>query len=364
MESVWINGNYHLPEDYINDSGKIDSLPVFEKEILSFIIDWKAGKNIFHLKSSGSTGIPKKISIHRDQMTLSAESTLEFLSISKGGTTLLCLDPSYIAGKMVIVRSIIGNMDLYAIDPKSNPLIEFELENKIDLASFVPYQIIEILEDPYSLNKFRNIKNVLIGGASISLHLERQLRSHENRIFHTFGMTETVSHIALRPLSGLEQSQYFSVIPGIRIDTDVRGCLTVEGEITGGKKLLTNDLVEILGEQDFKWKGRIDQVINTGGIKINLNLLELKVGKILESININNDFFIDHLDDEKLGDKIILILESRYLDIDLDSIKQAFKKQLNKFEIPRKIQLVREFARTETGKINRRLIKEKFQDCD
>lgn len=360
MKSVCINGNYHLLEDYIKGVRRIDNLPVFEKEILSFIIEWKAGKETFHIRSSGSTGSPKKITLHRDQMILSAESTLNFLGIPAGGKSLLCLDPRYIAGKMVIVRSITGNMDLYAIEPKSNPLCDIEPDYLIDLASFVPYQIVEILVDPDTSKKLRKIKNVLIGGAAISPQLERQLGSYENRIFHTFGMTETISHIALRQLSGLEHSQYFRAMPGISIGRDVRGCLTVQGEITGSKKLFTNDLVEIIDEEEFVWKGRIDQVINSGGIKVNINLLEIKVREILTSINIHSDFFIDHIEDEKLGDKIVLILESGNVNIDLDSIKEAFRKHLGKFEIPRKIHIVQKFARTDTGKINRRLIMEQI----
>ena len=361
MESVWINGHSHLLGDYLKDPGTIDSLPVFEKEILSFIIEWKGGRDSFQLNSSGSTGTPKKIILHRDRMILSAQSTLDFLGIAAGGKALLCLDPRYIAGKMVIVRSLIGHLDLYAIDPRSNPLNEFEPEYTIDLASFVPYQITEILEDSDSLKKFRNIKNVLIGGAGISPRLESKLRAFKNDIYHTFGMTETVSHIALRPLSGMRKSRYFRVFPGIIIGKDEKGCLIVEGKITGGEKLITNDLVEIVSKKEFEWKGRIDQVINTGGIKININLLEIRIRKILESIKIHNEFFIDHISDEKLGDKIVLILESGSIDIDPDIIKETLKKHLDRFEIPRQIQVIREFARTDTGKINRKLIMGQIQ---
>jgi O-succinylbenzoic acid--CoA ligase len=356
VESVWINGHYHQLGDYLKDPCIIDSLPVFEKEIISFIIDWKAGRDRFLFNSSGSTGTPKKIALHRDRMIISAESTMDFLEIPAGGKALLCLDPRYIAGKMVILRSLIGHLDLYAIDPKSNPLKEFEPEYTIDLASFVPYQIAEIFEDSDSLKKFRNIKNVLIGGAGISPRLERKLGTLKNDIYHTFGMTETVSHIALRPLSGIRKSQYFKLFPGTTIGKDERGCLTVEGRITGDERHITNDLVEIVNEKEFEWKGRIDDIINTGGIKVNISLLEIRIREILESIKIYNNFFIDHISDEKLGEKIVLILESRSVDIDSGIIKATLKKHLDRFEIPRQIQVIKEFALTDTGKINRKLI--------
>jgi len=356
VKSVWINGNCHLLEDYDEDTRNLDQLPVFEKEVLSFILEWRSGKETFKLKSSGSTGKPKELTLHRNQMIASAESTLEYLNITSGGRALLCLDPRYIAGKMVIVRSLTGNLDLYAYNPTANPLSEHEFDYSIDLSSFVPYQVVEILKNSHSYSNFKKIKNVIIGGAVISQELEEKLRSLGNNIYHSFGMTETVSHIALKQLSGIDQSQYFKVLPGIDIGIDRRGCLTVKGKISKGETIITNDLVEIKSNNVFKWKGRIDQVINTGGIKININTLEIKIREILESKNFQNDFFIGHISDEKLGQKIVMILESRNSAIDLDQIKGIIKMQLTRFEMPKNIYVIKKFALTDSGKINRRLI--------
>lgn len=355
MESVWINGSFYKLEDYKKDSRIIDLLPEFEKEILSFIDEWRSGKDTFNFRSSGSTGKPKKITLHRDQMIASAESTLHYLNISTGGKALLCLDPRYIAGKMVIVRSFIGNMELFAINPTANPLSENKIADYIDLASFVPYQVVGILKHSYSLSEFKRIKNILIGGAAISQDLERQLKPLENKVWHSFGMTETVSHIALKILSGRNQSPYYKILPGISIGCDSRGCLTVKGKITQGDTIITNDLVDIKGKNEFVWKGRIDQVINSGGIKININLLEFKIREIFEAKNLHNDFFIDHLADEKLGEKIILIVESGSSEIDVDMIKEVLMNQLTKYEMPKKIFVIPRFVLTDSGKVNRRL---------
>jgi O-succinylbenzoic acid--CoA ligase len=360
VKSVWINGNSHLLEDYDKDAPKLEHLPEFEKEVLSFILEWRSDKETFKLKSSGSTGKPKELTLHRNQMIASAESTLEYLNITSGGRALLCLDPQYIGGKMVIVRSLAGNLDLYAYNPTANPLSEHEFDYSIDISSFVPYQVVEILKNPQSFSNFKKIDNVIIGGAAISKELEEKLSPLGNNIYHSFGMTETVSHIALKKLSGIDQSQYFKVLPGIDIGTDHRGCLTVKGKISQGETIITNDLVEIKNNDLFKWEGRIDQVINTGGIKININTLELKIRNILESKNFQNEFFIDHIPDEKLGQKIILILESRNSEIDPDQIKGIIKTQLTKFEIPKDIYVIKKFALTDSGKIDRRLIKKQI----
>ena len=356
MESVWLNGICHLLEDYDKDIRRINRLPAFEKEVISFIIEWRSGKDTFKLQSSGSTGKPKSITLHRDQMISSAESTLDYLNISSGGKALLCLDPRHIAGKMVIVRSLIGNLDLYAFNPTANPLSENKIEHSIDLASFVPYQVVNIIKNSYSFSKFKKIENVIIGGAGISLELEKKLRLLNNKVYHSFGMTETVSHIALKQLSGIDQFQYFKVLPGIEIGTDSRGCLTVKGEITREETIVTNDLVQIKSNNEFIWKGRFDHVINTGGIMININSLETKIREILESMDFNNNFFIDQVPDEKLGERIVLIFESGDSEIKREPLKEILKKQLTKFEMPKNIYIVEKFSLTNSGKVDRKLI--------
>jgi O-succinylbenzoic acid--CoA ligase len=333
---------------------KIRKLDTFEKDIISFIVEWISGKESFDLKTSGSTGQPKIITIHRDQMIASAEKTLKYLKITSRGKALLCLHPNYIAGLMMIVRSIVGKMDLYVLSPSSNPLKRDDILFEFDIASFVPYQVSEIISDAQSRSYFKGIKNVLIGGADISADLINKISSYENNIYQTFGMTETVSHIGLKRLSGKAKSDFYEVLEGIEIDTDDRDCLTVKGSITGNKRIVTNDQVELLDSHRFHWKGRIDQVINTGGITIYIDDLETRIQDILSENDISNSFFVAGMDDSKLGEKIILFVEKSNKAIIEEDILAVLRKYLQKYEIPKKIYIVQQFILLPTGKINRK----------
>jgi len=354
VDSVWIDDNHYPLDSFVSAPAKIRKLNALEKGVISFIVDWISGKEKFELKTSGSTGQPKVIIIHRDQMITSAETTIRYLNLKKGGKALLCLHPNYIAGLMMIVRSIIGEFDLFVLPPSSNPLKDINLEYDFDLAAFVPYQVSEILNETFSRENFIKIKNILIGGADVSEDLIKKMRPFENNIYQTFGMTETVSHIALKRLSGEVESGFYDVMEGIEIGSDNRGCLTVKGRITGGIKILTNDLVDLTDNNRFKWKGRIDQVINTGGIIININDLEVKVRNILKSNNINNHFFIAGKADHKLGEKIILLIETKDEVIDVDHTKNLLKNHLSKYEIPKEIYTTDHFLLLESGKTDRK----------
>lgn len=360
MDSVWIVGNFYPLEDYIFTPAKIKKLDTLERDVISFMVDWFSGKETFNLKTSGSTGRPTVITIQRDQMIASAEMTLNYLNVTKGRKALLCLHPSYIAGLMMIVRSIIGELDLYVISPSSNPLKRNDLIFDFDIASFVPYQVAEILSNTLSRDNFRKIRNVLIGGADISENLIRKMRAYENNIYQTFGMTETVSHIALKRISGIVESDSYEVLEGIEISKDDRGCLIVKGRITGNEKITTNDLVDLIDDKRFMWKGRIDQVINTGGIIINIDDLESRIRNVFSVNNINNIFFIAGIEDVKLGEKVILVFETRNKVIEEERILGLLRQHLSRYEIPKKIYTMENFFLLDTGKIDRKANLEKL----
>jgi len=360
VDSVWIDGNFYPLDSYIYTPAKIKKLDTLERDVISFMVDWLSGKEIFKIKTSGSTGRPTVITIHRDQMMASAEMTLNYLNVKKGRKALLCLHPSYIAGLMMIVRSIIGELNLYVISPSSNPLKRNDLIFDFDLASFVPYQITEILNDTISGDNFRKIRNVLIGGADISEILIRKMRTYENKIYQTFGMTETVSHIALKRISGIAESDSYEVLEGIQISKDDRGCLIVKGRITGDERIITNDLVDLIDDKRFIWKGRIDQVINTGGIIINIDDLEGRIRDVFNVSNINNNFFVAGIDDFKLGEKVILVIETRNKVIEEEHIHGLLRQHLSRYEIPKKIYTLEDFVLLDTGKIDRKAILEKL----
>ena len=354
MDSVWIDGKSYQLDSYVSSRANTRKLNTLERDIISFISEWNSGKEKYDLHTSGSTGQPTVITIHRDQMVASAKMTLNYLNLKQHGSALLCLNPIYIAGIMMIVRSIIGKMNLYIIPPSANPLMRDDLTYDFDLAAFVPYQLSGILSNTLSMNNFIKIKNILIGGADISVDLLKKMRPFENRIYQTFGMTETVSHIALRRISGKAESEFYEVLEDIEIGNDDRGCLTIKGNITGNDLIVTNDLVDLIDRQRFVWKGRIDQVINTGGIIININDLETRIHKILNSNKINSNFFVAGMEDDILGEKIILVIEACGQVVDEGFIIGLLRRHLSRYEAPKKMYTIDKFSLLDTGKIDRK----------
>jgi O-succinylbenzoic acid--CoA ligase len=172
-------------------------------------------------------------------------------------------------------------------------------------------------------------------------------------MYLTFGMTETVSHFAIRKLNGIDRSEYYKALKGIVISTDDRGCLTVAGSITNNKTIFTNDLVEIIGHDKFKWLGRIDHVINSGGIKINIDLLERKIKEIFSSAKISNDFYLEGIKDRKYGSKLILVFEIGNSDRSVLKKIKLLLDQLTKYDVPKEIRTIRNLVVTKTGKIDR-----------
>lgn len=353
METVWINNKSYQIDHLTSGKISLENKDPFEKKVLSIIKDWESAKTEFSFNTSGSTGSPKKISLTRLQMIESAKSTLQFLNIT-GGTCLLCLNPDFIAGTMMVIRALVGRMQLIAINPSLNPLINFTGKSLIDLCAMVPLQLYETLKNPISREKFKKISNVLIGGADISKELLNKLSNLSNNIYHTFGMTETVSHIALKKISGKYPDQEFILIPGIEISTDNRGCLVIKGKITNNKPIFTNDLIEISGDHRFRWLGRIEHLINSGGIKIIVEQLEHKINKILLKSKIDLPFIIIGIPDVKFGETIGIIWEKGQQDFEFGVIKDLLKKELKKYEFPKEWRSITTLIKTPTNKINRK----------
>ena len=353
MESLWINGIEYDLQNFSKNKKGVYSLNAFERDVISFILDWKEGKSSFDFQTSGTTGQLKTITLSRNQMIASAGMTREYLDIYKGGSVFLCLEPKYIAGTMMLVRAILWNCNLHAFTPSSNPLEKLSDQAQFSLAAFVPMQLNEILSIPESATKLNNIRHVLIGGAPLPDRILNVIQSFNCSMYLTFGMTETVSHFAIRKLNGLERSEYFNVLKGIDISTDDRGCLTVSGSITNNETIFTNDLVEIIGHDKFKWLGRIDHVINSGGIKINIDLLERKIKKIFNSVEIPNGFYLEGIKDRKYGNKLILIFEIGNTDKSVLRKIKLLLDQLSKYEAPKEIRIIEKLVLTKTGKIDR-----------
>jgi o-succinylbenzoate---CoA ligase len=279
-------------------------------------------------------------------MLASAQLTIKTLGLKEDEKALICVNTEFIAGKMMLVRALENNMQIEVIEPSANPLLTNE---KADFIAIVPLQLFEILKNERTAKKLEDIRNVIVGGGGISENQLQILKSYKNNIFHTYGMTETVSHIALRRLSE-RQDQFFTVLEDIEIRTDERECLVIKAAITNNEWIFTNDRAEIISNNKLNILGRIDNVINTGGIKIQAEELERKIDMIFQENTIPNAFYITSLPDEKLGNKIVLVVEGNVL---VESIQNILSGHLSKFEMPKEIRLIDTFERTETGKIKK-----------
>jgi len=349
FNSIYINGR----EIEISSILSNTTMPVtaFELSTFSFIKDWLSSIDKFSISTSGSTGTPKTIAITRDQMKASALMTIKALDLKKSDTALVCLNTQFIAGRMMLVRALVNNMRIVVLEPSTDPLLNLPLETKIDFAAFVPMQLYAMIESP-SLNKINTLKSILVGGGSVSQSLESAIKKNITAsTYQTYGMTETISHIALQLLNTPSQSPSFVTLPGIKINQDDRQCLEIEAPYLT-EKLTTNDIVEITTPTTFKWLGRWDNVINTGGIKIIPETLEADISTILEELNITNSFVVLGLPDEILGSKLILAFEG-LLTLSKDKILSLLKQRLPKYMAPKEIMSIPEFSYTSTGKINR-----------
>jgi len=323
----------------------LDDDILLKNKIEEFISNWNDSSFFIETKTSGSTGTPKTIRLTKSQMIASAKMTGVYFGLKENQTALLCLSLDTIAGKMMLVRAVVHQMKLLVCLPKSNPLIG--ITEKIDFVALVPLQVDKIIKE--SLTTFKTIKSVLIGGASISENIIESLKKEKITCYQSFGMTETISHIAIRKV-GFENETYYTTLANIKIQTDEHNELIISAPNLEINEVKTNDLVQIINENQFIWKGRKDFVINSGGIKLFPEEIERKLSHL-----ILKPFFITSQEDSKLGEKVIIIIESKS---DKDVLNQTTFNCLYKYEIPKKVFYLAEFIRTESGKINRLKTKE------
>lgn len=334
-----------LLDNQFSDSG----LSEFEYAVIFFYRQWHSDKTEFEFQTSGTTGTPKKISFHRDQLIHSGKLTCKTLDLKHGQNCLLCLSPNFVAGKMMMVRAFVNSMHLIATEPSSNPLKN--ISSDVHFMAIVPNQLHAILTDRNSFKKFNQIEKVIVGGGDIISKDWTLLSEVRNEVYHTYAMTETLTHVAWKKIGGTERENSFSVLEGFQIAVDERSCLKIKSPYQTGW-LTTNDLVEVIDDRHFDWKGRIDHVVNSGGIKIIPEEVEPVVARVLNSLNVNNTFFLAGISDNKLGQKLVLMLEGE-LKMDPEKVLKELKSELREYKYPKDVILMAEFVYTETGKINR-----------
>jgi len=342
MEQILINGKILNRENL--EANKNLFPEEWQQSVFQFLQDWFDDSEVIISRTSGSTGKPKEIHLRKEAMRNSARMTNDFFDLRPGKTALLCLPATYIAGKMMLVRAIVGGFQLLSVEPHANPFTS--VNEHIDFTAITPYQLTYSAETL----KTKDIKSIIVGGGHVNNQLEKTAETIPAELYETYGMTETASHVALRCFNGKYKSQVFTALKGVMIQQDERGCLIINAPHLSDTQLVTNDIVEIVGKNNFRWMGRADSVINSGGIKVFPEQVEKKLEQ-----QIQQPFFIASMPDAILGQKVILVLESEDPDAlqKLQSRKNLFS-MLDKYEIPKEIFVCHSFRYSESNKILRK----------
>ncbi len=323
----------------------------FEKSFLESLQRWKSSDDSFSFFTSGSTGLPKSISFSRNQLKASAHLSIGALRLKPQQTSLICLDTRFIAGKMMVIRSLENSMNIIVVEPSADPLKEISMDEQIDFAAFVPYQLQAILESTLSTAKLNKIKCVIIGGAPIDERTRLKLQALKGNVYATYGMTETITHIALQKLNGVHKQDCFKALKSVSLSVDDRQCLVIEAPHLP-EKVITNDVIELIDKDTFRWIGRFDNVINSGGVKVIPENVEAAMLLVFKNLDINNRYFLAGVKDAKLGTKLVLVMEGATQPTET-AIIDELKKSLSKYEVPKAIFFVPNFVETQTQKINR-----------
>ena len=311
--------------------------------VINSIKEWYNDNGYVTMYTSGSTGKPKAIQLSKQDIKASVQLTLSTFKLNRKDKILCCLPLSYIAGRMMLYRGLIGRLDIILVEPKINPIAE--LIEPIKFMALTPMQIEAILDQ--TPEKFDLVDIILIGGAPISNNLERKILDRvKSQVFESYGMTETITHVAIREI---DRQDYFEALAGVRFSIHADDCLSIHTNHLSQTKFDTNDVVHLLSESKFRWQGRRDRIINVGGIKVSPEQLETKISALLAM-----PYFVINLPDDTAGEQIALVIEDKQwgeqrILTALDEVSAV----CSKYERPRTIFFSSKFVRTHTGKVDR-----------
>ncbi len=351
-KGITINGTRISPgqlEEHCRQKLANPSLPSWEKDVYAFCLQWLHPSNHIEVNTSGSTGTPKTIHLQKSWMEYSARQTCRFFNLGTSNTALLCLPAAYIAGKMMIVRAMVAGFNLVLREPSGTPFTD--PQEQLDFAAVTPMQLHQNLD---FLRNHAVVRTLIVGGGEINPTLEDKVQNLPVAIYSTYGMTETSSHIALRQVNGPGRQDYFVVLGQTQISIDSRKCLVIGNPRLFQGKLITNDLVELLTPKRFRWLGRYDNIINTGGIKVIPEVVEQRLSHLIPG-----QMAVTSAPDEKLGERILWVIEG-------NELTQTRKKQLldvargvlPAYSLPRTVISISEIPRTPNGKTDRRRLKQ------
>lgn len=318
------------------------------RSLEEFLNEWQSPASTIQVQTSGSTGAPKPMLVEKARMVASARMTCQFLGLSPNDTALLCMNLDYIAAKMMVVRALTWGMRLIDVGVGGHPMASLMLADvTIDFAAMVPLQVYNSLKNPLEKERLMNVRNLLIGGGAIDEKLEAELCQFPHAVWSSYGMTETLSHIALRRVNGEKASQWYMPLESVHVYADEEKCLVIDAPAICPQVLHTNDIVEFAEDGcHFRVLGRKDNVICSGGIKIQAEEVE----RILKK-HIDQPFFITKEKEEKYGEIVVIVTEEK----SIKKLEDIFNDVLPTYWKPRKVVSVSHLPLTETGKPKRQL---------
>ena len=338
-----------------------------------FLNEWLDGNSRLLVHTSGSTGDPKPMWVEKQRMLNSARMQCDFLGLRRGDTALLCMNLKYIGAKMVVVRAIERGLKLLAVSPSGHPLSAWAALRAQDVevadfsegahatvrkareeelvapsfAAMVPMQVYNTLQVPDEARWLRGIRQLIIGGGAIDSGLETALQTCQHAVWSTYGMTETLSHIALRRLNGAEASEWYRPFEGVTVSLNSDDCLVIDAPMVHEGLLATHDRAVIRPGRGFKILGRKDNVIVSGGVKIQIEEVEKALAP-----HLHEPFVIARRPDVKFGEAVVLLTEAA----DCDAVMTVCRRVLPAYWVPKDVMHVDKIPMTETGKPKRNIV--------
>ena len=314
--------------------------------IEEFLEEWRDESPYVRVQTSGSTGAPKQMLVEKRRMLASARRTNDFLGLQPGDTALLCMSLDYIAGKMMVVRALERNLKLMRVEPSGHPLAVTQMGQSpcVTFAAMVPMQVYNSLQVAEERERLKEIRQLIIGGGAIDEALAEELKDFPHGVWSTYGMTETLSHIALRRLNGEAASEWYTPFPSVEVSLSEDGCLVIDAPEVCEERLITNDIAALGDDGRFRILGRKDNVICSGGLKIQAEEVERQLHP-----HLREPYLITKRHDARLGEAMVLLTEGS-----VSEARQVCERILTKYHQPRAYLHVDHIPLTETGKPARR----------
>lgn len=346
-----------MKNNFIHINGEMFDLNKIQDQLNYPLPPWKLSGFIFlqqlldsevnsiSFNTSGTTGKPKEVSYSKNQIAQSATNTCRFFGINASSKLLLCLPTQFVAGRLMMARAFVSGASLIWEQPSLNP---FKQLDEVNFAAFTPAQVISIISDPTAREKLEKIDQVIIGGGEIPFTLEKKLTSFKNNIYATYGMTETLTHVAVRKIG---QPIYHAVYDDVLFSVNKENCLVINLPGINADPIITKDAVELINEKSFIWKGRLDHVINSGGVKIYSEDIEQRI--IKAGILPEAQFYVSSQKDETFGEVPVIVLLRGDSNANMAILLNQVNSGLNKYELVKHVIILDKFEFTPTGKLKR-----------